>query len=177
MAVSKKQRFEIFKRDLFACQYCGQKPPSVVLECDHIHPQRLGGSDEYSNLITSCFDCNRGKSGNVLGDSDCEAVQAMQLEKIAQLTAFNQMLIDSHAASKKQMKWLVKEVKANIAIKNFGTPEQSSVFVFSKSLDFQSIIDAAQTAWSRKHAATDSMRWKYFCGICWSMIKRTSQDG
>ena len=29
-AVSKKLRFEIFKRDSFTCQYCGRKAPDVA---------------------------------------------------------------------------------------------------------------------------------------------------
>jgi 5-methylcytosine-specific restriction endonuclease McrA len=59
MAVSKSIRFEIFARDTFTCQYCGRRPPDVVLELDHIHPVSKGGSDEVINLITSCYDCNR----------------------------------------------------------------------------------------------------------------------
>ena len=37
--MSKKMRFDVFKRDGFQCQYCGSTPPSVVLEVDHIHIQ------------------------------------------------------------------------------------------------------------------------------------------
>ncbi len=68
MPVSKKQRFEVFKRDGFTCQYCGQRPPDIVLEVDHIDPRANGGSDIEINLITSCFDCNRGKAHRKLGD-------------------------------------------------------------------------------------------------------------
>ena len=68
MSLSKRTRFEIFKRDGFTCQYCGQRPPDVVLEVDHIDPCSNGGSDEEINLITSCFACNRGKSDKKLGD-------------------------------------------------------------------------------------------------------------
>lgn len=68
MALSKSRRFEIFKRDAFTCQYCGQRPPEVVLEVDHIEPSSLGGADDELNLITSCWDCNRGKGAKRLGD-------------------------------------------------------------------------------------------------------------
>lgn len=61
MAISKKVRFEIFKRDGFMCQYCGKIPPNVVLEIDHLIAKVDGGTDDLNNLITSCFDCNRGK--------------------------------------------------------------------------------------------------------------------
>ena len=61
MSISKKIRFEVFKRDNFTCQYCGRKPPKVTLEIDHIVSKFENGTDEIYNLITSCYDCNRGK--------------------------------------------------------------------------------------------------------------------
>lgn len=59
--LSKKIRFEVFKRDRFTCQYCGRKAPDVVLNVDHINPVAKGGTNELFNLITSCFECNNGK--------------------------------------------------------------------------------------------------------------------
>lgn len=50
---------EVFKRDNYTCQYCGQI--GGKLEADHIIPFSKGGSDEMSNLITSCRKCNRQK--------------------------------------------------------------------------------------------------------------------
>jgi hypothetical protein len=68
VAVSKSIRFEVFARDAFTCQYCGQRPPDIVLELDHIHPRSKGGGDEIVNLITSCYACNRGKSARVISE-------------------------------------------------------------------------------------------------------------
>ena len=62
MAIQKKKRFEVFKRDGFQCAYCGRTHRAVGLECDHIEPKSKGGSDDINNLITACFDCNRGKT-------------------------------------------------------------------------------------------------------------------
>ncbi len=59
--ISKKTRFEVFKRDKFTCQYCGRMSPDVILEVDHIKPVADGGTNKLINLITSCRDCNRGK--------------------------------------------------------------------------------------------------------------------
>jgi len=67
MGISNKLRFEVFKRDKFACQYCGRTPPKVILEVDHIHPVSEGGSDDIQNLLTSCSDCNHGKGNTPLG--------------------------------------------------------------------------------------------------------------
>lgn len=68
MAISPKLRFEVFKRDGFTCQYCGRKTPEVVLEVDHIIPKSKGGGDELENLVTSCWECNRGKGASLLDD-------------------------------------------------------------------------------------------------------------
>lgn len=68
MALSKSRRFEVFKRDSFTCQYCGRRPPEVVLEVDHIHPRSLGGGDDELNLLTACYECNRGKAAKLLAE-------------------------------------------------------------------------------------------------------------
>lgn len=77
---SKKIRFEVFKRDSFTCQYCGKVAPNVILEVDHIDPVSKGGSDDILNLITSCYDCNRGKSDRELSDDSVVTKQRQQLE-------------------------------------------------------------------------------------------------
>jgi hypothetical protein len=70
MAISKKNRFEVFKADNFTCVYCGRTPPDVTLEVDHIIPKSKGGEDIQENLLTACFDCNRGKRDNLLTSPD-----------------------------------------------------------------------------------------------------------
>lgn len=62
MAVTKRVRFEILRRDSNTCQYCGQMAPDVPLHIDHVIPLTLGGSDDPSNLVTACKDCNGGKA-------------------------------------------------------------------------------------------------------------------
>ncbi len=61
MLITKTARFSVFSKCRFTCQYCGRKPPEVVLEIDHIIPKSRGGSNRQCNLIAACFDCNRGK--------------------------------------------------------------------------------------------------------------------
>lgn len=60
MAVSKRTRFEVLRRDNHSCRYChSQDNPLTV---DHVIPVALGGSDDPSNLVACCKDCNAGKS-------------------------------------------------------------------------------------------------------------------
>lgn len=81
-SLSKKLRFEVFKRDSFTCQYCGSKAPDKVLEIDHIQPVSKGGKNELMNLITSCFDCNRGKSNRKISDKSVVEKQRVQIEEL-----------------------------------------------------------------------------------------------
>jgi hypothetical protein len=63
MAVSKKLRFEVFRRDNFACRYCGKSAQDgAILEPDHVTPVSRGGRDAATNLVTACLECNSGKS-------------------------------------------------------------------------------------------------------------------
>lgn len=64
MAVSKRLRYEVLRRDNHTCRYCGAAAPDVKLTVDHIVPETLGGTDEASNLVAACQDCNAGKSSS-----------------------------------------------------------------------------------------------------------------
>jgi len=89
-------RFEVFKRDGFQCQYCGKKSPLVVLEVDHVIPICEGGADISENLLTSCFDCNRGKGKELLETykegTDPTEQAILLLERERQLKEYNEVL-------------------------------------------------------------------------------------
>lgn len=61
MSVGYRKRFQILERDHFMCLYCGNRPPYVELEVDHVVSRANGGGDEPTNLITACLPCNQGK--------------------------------------------------------------------------------------------------------------------
>jgi len=79
---SKKERYEVFKRDDFTCQYCGREAPDVILEVDHIKPIVEGGSNDLTNLVTSCRDCNRGKGARELSDNSEVKKRKKQLDEL-----------------------------------------------------------------------------------------------
>jgi DnaD/phage-associated family protein len=64
--ISNALRFEVFQRDRHTCQYCGRRAPEVELEVDHLIPVARGGTDDFENLITSCRECNSGKSAKLI---------------------------------------------------------------------------------------------------------------
>jgi hypothetical protein len=91
--ISKKLRFEVFKRDSFTCQYCGAQAPDVVLHLDHINPVAGGGSSDVLNLITSCEPCNLGKGARTLDDNSAIAKQRAQLEELNERREQLEMLL------------------------------------------------------------------------------------
>ncbi|WP_417913879.1 HNH endonuclease [Candidatus Electronema sp. JM] len=80
--ITKKTRFEVFKRDSFKCQYCGAKAPEVVLHVDHIKPVSKGGNNDLLNLVTSCISCNLGKSDKTLDDNAVVSKTREQMEEL-----------------------------------------------------------------------------------------------
>ena len=72
--ISPSVRFFVLNRDDFTCQYCGRSAPEVRLEVDHVVPVSKGGNNQVNNLVTSCWDCNRGKGNSVISvyEKECE---------------------------------------------------------------------------------------------------------
>ena len=58
-------RFNVFLRDAFACQYCGDRFPTQDLTFDHVVPRSRGGKTTWTNVVTACSCCNLRK-GNRL---------------------------------------------------------------------------------------------------------------
>ena len=56
-------RKNIFERDHWKCQYCGDSPVRADLNLDHVVPRAKGGKTTWNNIVTSCFKCN-GKKGD-----------------------------------------------------------------------------------------------------------------
>ena len=95
-AVSKKLRFEVFKRDSFTCQYCGRKAPDVVLHIEHITPVSKGGKNSLMNLVTSCVECNLGKGALVLSDDSSVTKAQKQAELLQDRREQIEMIRDWH---------------------------------------------------------------------------------
>lgn len=93
-ALSKKTRFEVFKRDSFTCQYCGKAAPDVILHVDHIDPVSKGGDNSILNLITSCADCNGGKGARLLDDHTALAKQREQLAALSERREQLKMMLE-----------------------------------------------------------------------------------
>jgi 5-methylcytosine-specific restriction endonuclease McrA len=53
-------RFNVFLRDRFRCQYCGD---TRDLTFDHLIPRSRGGHTTWENVVTACSSCNLRKGG------------------------------------------------------------------------------------------------------------------
>lgn len=111
MAVSNRLRFEILRRDRFACRYCGAraKEDGAVLELDHVLPKVLGGNDKHTNLVAACVECNGGKTSSHpdsprIEDVDADALRWSKAirrasdEALADVTARQEYLSEFEAA-------------------------------------------------------------------------------
>jgi hypothetical protein len=169
--IGNAKRFEVFKRDLFTCQYCGAKPPNVVLEVDHILPVSKGGSNSISNLSTSCFNCNRGKRDKLLTtitDSQND-IMAESIEKQKQFLQYNKFLkkVDVELTS---LTWDVANI-INGEGEDILKTKFSSIKNFIKRLGYSEVKEAAEIA-SSKFNRPCKGSFLYFCGICHNKIKQ-----
>ena len=92
--ITKKARFEVFKRDSFTCQYCGASAPDVILHVDHIKPVATGGDNDITNLITACVACNSGKGARELDDRSVIARQKEQLDALNERREQLEMMLE-----------------------------------------------------------------------------------
>lgn len=170
--VNKKLRFEVFKRDGFKCGYCGRTPPAVVLEADHIDPVSKGGPDIIENLITACFDCNRGKRDIPLSSIPNPLSETMEQvrEREAQIKGYRALL--KRVETRIQRDMVLINVMFN---KYFEGRELTELFLnksvrgFLKQLPLSEVLEAMRLAGERINDPNEAVR--YFCGICWKKIR------
>jgi hypothetical protein len=176
--ISKKLRFDIFKRDGFICQYCGQTPPNVVLEIDHIIPVKSKGTNDINNLITACFDCNRGKGANNLNlipEKLKDNIENIK-EKEEQYKEYTKVLLKAQKRLNKEID--IVNLKYNEYFKKYELSEQfkkTSLTKFLKKIHYTEVVSAMENACikfeNQKNRNCQDNAIKYFCGICWNIIK------
>jgi len=58
----KFSRTNVFTRDGYRCQYCGERRSAKELNYDHVVPRHLGGRTVWENIVASCYPCNSRKA-------------------------------------------------------------------------------------------------------------------
>lgn len=172
MAVSKRTRFEVLRRDNYTCRYCRSTEDELTI--DHVTPVALGGSDDPSNLVACCKDCNAGKTSTspdatMVADVAQDAIRwSAAMAKAAEIT-------ESRAArSVDLIAWF--EDEWNSRGPGWGTTDlpadfDTSVVNFhSLGLGRDALLEAIKVATSRCGMGRQA-KWRYFCGICWNKVR------
>ena len=171
MAVSKRLRFEIFRRDNHACRYCGAGAPDAALTVDHVIPVALGGTDEPTNLVTACADCNAGKTSmppdaEIVDDVRADAARwSAAMQTAAELSAAQTRSREAYVDEViEAWQWYRKRVPRglNASIGRFhdaGLPVSVCV----------EMVDVAFAAYGVQD------RVSYFAGCCWARIREMQQ--
>lgn len=181
--LSKRIRFEVFKRDSFTCQYCGAQPPGVVLECDHIKPVANGGGNSMENLITSCEECNRGKSDKLLGDRavrpDATLMYLQTQQEIAELKRYQkEKQIEREAF--KEFTNILDEACWDASDSEWAPLESTILKLierFPLKIVFEACIVTAQAIERGRIYAEEYESEPYLWGVCKRMYARQQKSG
>ena len=170
--LSKKIRFEVFKRDGFRCVYCGKTSNESKLHVDHINPVSKGGSNAISNLATACEDCNFGKK-----DIRLDSIPESLYSNINHITEQAQKLKEYRTALKELDDLISEDIDAVQKIFNKTHPnipfendfKADSLRNFITELGIARVKKAMWIACGNDFVAERTIR--YFCGICLKRIR------
>lgn len=182
MAVSKRLRFEILRRDNHACRYCGATAPGVALTVDHVTPVALGGSDDPTNLVTACTDCNSGKSAT---PPDAQTVANVASEALKWSQALKRAAADAEAALTEGQSryddffqaWVTWDSSRNPQYLKYPLPDdwRSTIDqIHSAGLTTPIIIEAIRIAMESR--ADRWGKFSYFCGVCWKKVSKLQES-
>jgi hypothetical protein len=183
--LSKRIRFEVFKRDDFQCRYCGASPPDALLHVDHIVPVVEGGRDDIENLATSCDRCNLGKGPRPLTDTSKPRATPDSIEitkeRKAQIASYRKHIrewADAKLAAEDEEVEIVAAAysgKPNVTWKREEAPEtRAQVLFFVRRIGLKRVCEAATTSLDRGSYVRDQYR--YFCGCCWTIVRSEEED-
>lgn len=176
MAISKRLRFEILRRDNHTCRYCGASAPAVKLTVDHVVPEVLGGATEPSNLVTACEPCNSGKTSMppdapLVDDVKQDAIRwARAMEMARRGDQCDRLERDDRRETFLEV-WNRWTYKQGLKEQPFDLPNEWPATVdalYRAGLDDEDLYEAVDVA-MRRRGVTD--RFKYFCGVCWTMVR------
>jgi 5-methylcytosine-specific restriction endonuclease McrA len=101
-------RRNIFKRDKFVCQYCGEQPGTDALTIDHVVPRAQGGESRWDNCVLACIDCNHRKADRTPDQASMKIRRAPVRPKWKPLYATHDMRIESWSKFISEAYWNVE---------------------------------------------------------------------
>lgn len=183
MAISRRLRFEVLRRDGHTCRYCGAKAPDATLTVDHVKPTALGGTDDATNLVAACKDCNAGKSSTnpdaplVAQVADDALRWARAMEEVARTAALERQFlndqIDKFDAAWGDWKYGPPEDRKTVPRKR-DWPETIERFL-NVGLGIDTLAHLVGVAMRRDKVHIEDV-WTYFCGCCWRTIDKMQEE-
>lgn len=170
MAVSKRTRFEVLRRDSHTCRYCGQSAPDVKLTVDHVVPVALGGGDDPSNLAASCWECNIGKASTSPDEKIVSDVAEATL-KFMRLARSAWALREADVAAKDAY---LDEVGAAMKFPKPSEWRTSVARFYALDVPIRILLDAVRIAADKYDPYGNTDRFKYFCGVVWNQVRETN---
>lgn len=171
--MSKKLRFEVFKRDNFTCQYCGQMAPNVLLDVNHINPVKERGINNIINLITSCRECNIVNGANTFTDNQVITQQQQQLKLISEKRKQLKMMLDWRLELEKFHSDQI-DIIENIIFKDTGNEAteygRSLILKVIKKFGIDETIESSEIA--KVQYASTSKIFEYIPRICGTRVKQ-----
>jgi hypothetical protein len=170
MAISKRMRFEVLRRDNFCCRYCGRAAPDVEITVDHVLAVALGGQDVPENLVAACADCNSGKTSTT---TDAPLIADVAQDVLRWQRAIN-IAVQAHREDRR------KELQRLDFLERYWSDFDAGVtrpadwhetirtFV-ARGLSTDDLIRAIDIAMCAKKIPNHRV-WAYFCGIAWKIV-------
>jgi len=172
VAIPKRMRFEVFKRDGFECVYCGATPPNVILHCDHINPVSRGGETSIDNLVTACQPCNSGKSNIPLSITPLSLSEraAEVIERESQIAGYEAIMKARRMRLDADAQEALNHFCECYNIESIQKSDFESLKRFIDKLGLDEVLTSIDLAKSMK-PYSQKWGWKYFCGTCWGKIR------
>lgn len=165
MAVTKRTRYEVLRRDNYTCRYC--HATDAPLTVDHVVPTALGGSDDPSNLVAACRDCNAGKASTRPDDELVADVREDAL-RYAELTR------QAYAVLVEQLGARDDYLEAFTDAYTYGLPDEWPNTLgrwFNMGVPVELVVNAAQIACRNPKTFPGARRFNYMCGIVWNLVR------
>ena len=175
MSLSKRLRYEVLRRDNYACKYCGTGAPNVVLVVDHVLPVALGGGDDPSNLVAACQDCNSGKSATPPSAPLVQDV-AQDALRWKQAMACAQKLDDEDRETRINLEAMLYDYIEHVWRYHFerNPPDDCLPSLLAMYYAGGCGDDFEEAAGITRRASPDD-DWRYFCGVVWRMIGKRQE--
>lgn len=91
----KFSKVNVFLRDKFRCQYCGNKLKGSQLNYDHVVPRAQGGATVWSNIVSSCYKCNAEKANRTPDEAGMPLLSVPQRPRVLPM---NEPMVDLSTA-------------------------------------------------------------------------------